>query len=158
MPSREELIAIALRNQRHLALETPVADIEQLPDDLLTALVDCGNSEHYRLHGFLVLLRTMTRYVYAGQRVDACASHLLCGEPMVAIRCPSTGKTFSMQEMQSCRKVSRTSIASVADAEDWWFASVEGNGVTLASKLQERGFPASAGSPNFVAVRPVFIV
>lgn len=151
MNSRQ-LIQIALRNQRHLALETPVAEIEELPDDLITALVDCGNSEHYKLHGFLRSARKFTRYIHAGQRVDVCPMHLLCGDAYVAIR-PETGRLIAWSAADSCKRVPRASISSFEESQDWWYASFEGNGIVLESELKERNFPALCGSSNFVAVR-----
>ena len=152
MKSRDELIKIALQNQRHLALETPVAEIEELPDDLLTALVDCGNSEFYKLHGFLKNPRKITRYTHAGKRVDVCPMHWVCGDSRIAIR-PETGNPITWFESQKCQRVPRATLSNFEESQDWWFASVEGNGVALESELKERGFPAFCGSPNFVAVR-----
>ena len=150
--NRSELIQIALRNQRHLALETPVAEIEDLPDDLLTALVDCGKSEHYRLHGFFRSARKMIRYTHAGSKVDVCPMHILGGDALVAIR-PETGKPITYEASESCKRVPRSTISNFEELQEWWFASVEGNGIILESELKEMGFRASAGSPNFVAVR-----
>lgn len=152
MKSREQLIQIALCNQRHLALETPVVEIEELPDDLLTALVDCGNSEHYKLHGFIRCPRKITRYTHAGQRVDVCLMHLLGGDAYVAIR-HETGKPVSWSEGDSCKRVPRANLSNFEESQDWWYASVEGNGIVLERELKERNFPALCGSPNFVAVR-----
>lgn len=159
MPNRQELIQIALRNQRHRALETPVpvVDIKDLPDDLLTVLVDCGNSEHYKLHGFVRSDCKLIRYIHAGNRVDACPMHILGGDAMVAIR-PEIGKPITFFEAESCKRVPRASLTTFEQSEEWWYASIKGNGIVLEQELRDRNFPASCGSLNFVAVRSAHTV
>ena len=152
MKSRDELLKIALQNQRHLALETPVEEIEALPADLLTALVDCGNSEHYKLNGFFRSAKIKTRFTHAGQPVDVCPIQVFSGDDLIAIR-PETGKPITWSEAKAFNHVRRASLSNFEESQMWWFASVEGNGIVLESELKERGFPAFCGSPNFVAVR-----
>lgn len=71
---------------------------------------------------------------------------------MVAIR-PETGKPITLGESDHCQRVPRAALSSFEESQEWWFALVEGNGIVLESELKQRDFPASAGSPNFVAVR-----
>lgn len=154
--NREELIRVALSNQRQLALETSVTPPAELPTDLLVALVDLAGSadaDLYRLHGFTRANQKLTRYWHAGQKVDVSPVQLLSGARRVAIR-PYTGFIIRMDDERRCHQVPAAELTTTQEIEVWWFAVVEGNSVCLERDLRDHGFPrASAGSPTYVAVR-----
>lgn len=156
--THDELIQQALRNQRHIALETPVESIEDLPDDLLTALVDLQNSEHFKLHGFRRAIRSSVGYTYNGKRVAICSVELLGGNPFVRVRPHNPEKArdyVAFGDTDWTAKVARGALVCVKDETQWWYAVVEGNAVTCEAELKEHGFPALASSPSHVEVRPV---
>ncbi len=147
--NRPELLRLALQDQRHQALETPVAELDALPTDLLQALVDFRSATDYQLLGFLVAPKSETLCFLAGTGAlvidDRVAT--LSGAQHITVTIPETGVQ---------RTVARSALHWVDIPLDWWFALVEGNGVILAKDLREAGFPcACATSPTLVAVYPV---
>lgn len=145
--------------QRQLALETPCVEPCKLPDDLATLLILLGENPTFKIHGMVRINRSLPSYFYRGRRVDVSLVEVCAGLPKVAIR-DFTGEYIGQAEaekrgVRGMERVDPKSISTQYTNQEWWFASVEGNGITLEGLLKERGYPALATNMNLVAIRPV---
>jgi hypothetical protein len=159
--NREQLLEIAKREQRHMALESCIAPLDTLPTDLLTVIVDSKSESQFQLIGFFLNEGNQkTRYFRNGVEVwpawmDTWAAFGCSGnyrEIFIYDRDPCAEDSYPMA--MAPYRVPMSEISREVKQTPTWCAVLTGNGVMLSYWLKNRGYKhAFNGAPAYCDVR-----